>query len=165
MGQVRLGCRERPLKIGDGFALTLIEFALDLMHQDISAPTVFNGSAGIPEAFFLILHFIQQDTIMKPGDLSSNLLDDCLFGVSFGKFAHIKQVRVRTSPPRTYRAISTPPGVMEDALQTAHTLLLATNALLPYSLNIKELGAREDIATKVSRLADLLLDGLRSRES
>ena len=54
---------------------------------------------------------------------------------------------------------------MEDALQTAHTLLLATNGLLPYSLNIKELGAREDIATKVSRLADLLLDGLRSRES
>jgi AcrR family transcriptional regulator len=53
----------------------------------------------------------------------------------------------------------------QDALQTAHTLLLATNSLLPYSLNRKELGAREDVVTKLSRISDLLLDGLRPREN
>lgn len=50
-----------------------------------------------------------------------------------------------------------------DALTTAHTLLLATNALLPYSLSARELGKREEVAQKIARLADLLLDGLRTR--
>jgi AcrR family transcriptional regulator len=52
----------------------------------------------------------------------------------------------------------------EDALQTAHTLLLATNALLPLNLSPRELGAREDVREKAARLADLLLAGVLSRE-
>jgi hypothetical protein len=52
----------------------------------------------------------------------------------------------------------------EDALTTAHTLLLATNSLLPYSLSARELGERGDVKEKVSRIADLLLTGLLSRE-
>jgi AcrR family transcriptional regulator len=51
-----------------------------------------------------------------------------------------------------------------DANATAHTLLLATNALLPYSLRPRELDAREEIDAKVTRIADLLLDGLRRRK-
>lgn len=50
-----------------------------------------------------------------------------------------------------------------DALKTAETLLLATNALLPYSLNTKELGERSEIEERVRRLADLLLTGLLYR--
>ena len=50
-----------------------------------------------------------------------------------------------------------------DALKTAETLLLATNSLLPYSLNTKELGERSEIEERVRRLADLLLTGLLHR--
>lgn len=50
-----------------------------------------------------------------------------------------------------------------DALNTAETLLLATNSLLPYSLNTKELGERSEIEERVRRLADLLLTGLLRR--
>jgi AcrR family transcriptional regulator len=52
----------------------------------------------------------------------------------------------------------------QDALTTAHTLLLATNSLLPYSLSTRELGERGDVEEKVSHIADLLLTGLLSRE-
>jgi AcrR family transcriptional regulator len=48
-----------------------------------------------------------------------------------------------------------------DALATAELFLMATNSLLPYSLSTRELGERDDIAEKVSRLADLLLTGVR----
>jgi AcrR family transcriptional regulator len=51
----------------------------------------------------------------------------------------------------------------KDATATAHTLLLATNSLLPYSLSTRELGVREEVEHKVAHLAHLLLDGLRSR--
>ena len=36
-----------------------------------------------------------------------------------------------------------------------------TNSLLPYSLSTRELGEREDIKEKISRLADLLLAGVK----
>ena len=48
---------------------------------------------------------------------------------------------------------------------TAHTLLLATNSLLPYSLTARELGKREDVKQKALRIADLLLAGLRPRQT
>ena len=50
-----------------------------------------------------------------------------------------------------------------DAREVAHLLLLATNALLPYSLSTQELGERAEIEGKVSRLADLLLAGVIRR--
>jgi hypothetical protein len=50
-----------------------------------------------------------------------------------------------------------------DALMTAETLLLATNSLLPYSLNTTELGERLEIEDRVRRLTDLLLTGLLRR--
>lgn len=53
---------------------------------------------------------------------------------------------------------------VEEPVATAHTLLWATNALLPYSLNVRELGEREAIEAKAARIADLLLDGLCRRE-
>jgi AcrR family transcriptional regulator len=48
----------------------------------------------------------------------------------------------------------------DDAMTTAVTLLQATNAFLPYSLSVQELGERERIAAGVSRMADLLMRGL-----
>jgi AcrR family transcriptional regulator len=51
----------------------------------------------------------------------------------------------------------------DDALATAHTLLLATNALLPSSLSARELGKRKDVQEKTARITDLLLAGLQRR--
>jgi AcrR family transcriptional regulator len=52
-----------------------------------------------------------------------------------------------------------------DVNSTAHTLLLATNALLPYSLSPGELGERTEIEKKVARLSNLLLHGLLRRDT
>ena len=52
----------------------------------------------------------------------------------------------------------------KDPMQTARTLLDATNALLPYSLSAYELGERSDIEKKAKRVADLLLNGLCTRK-
>ena len=49
----------------------------------------------------------------------------------------------------------------EEPFQTAQTLLLATNALLPYSLSARELGARDEVERKISALAHVLLNGVR----
>src|SRR5262249_48842648 len=49
---------------------------------------------------------------------------------------------------------------LDDAPATAHTLLLATNSLLPYSLSRRELGKRKEVEERVGPIADLLLHGL-----
>jgi hypothetical protein len=56
------------------------------------------------------------------------------------------------------------PMSFRDAQATAHTLLLATNWLLPYSLSVRELRERSEIAKNIDRQADLLLHGLYRRE-
>ena len=48
-----------------------------------------------------------------------------------------------------------------NARELAETFLLATNALLPFSLTTQELGGRHEIEEKTRRLADLLLKGIR----
>ena len=50
-----------------------------------------------------------------------------------------------------------------NAPAAARTLLLATNALLPYSLSPVELGQRKDVERAVTQLADLMLRGLLRR--
>ncbi len=54
---------------------------------------------------------------------------------------------------------------LSDVHTTAHTLLLATNSLLPYSLSVQELGNRDDIENKVEAIADLVLNGLLRRDA
>jgi AcrR family transcriptional regulator len=51
-----------------------------------------------------------------------------------------------------------------DVPQIAQTLLLATSALLPFSLSARELGERAEVEAKVSRIADLVVAGLRAVE-
>jgi AcrR family transcriptional regulator len=52
---------------------------------------------------------------------------------------------------------------LDDPLATAHALIAATNALLPYSLSPRELSQREQIAQVTARVAELLTRGLRMR--
>jgi AcrR family transcriptional regulator len=47
---------------------------------------------------------------------------------------------------------------------TAHVILLATNALLPYSLTANQLGKREEVKEKISCITDLLLTGLLQKD-
>ena len=51
----------------------------------------------------------------------------------------------------------------DDPGATAHTMLLATNSLLPYSLDAQELGRRAEVEINAERIADLLLNGIRRR--
>lgn len=53
----------------------------------------------------------------------------------------------------------------DDAVATATTIIKATNAFLPYSLSVQELGERERIAVEIRRMADLLLRSLVAREA
>lgn len=48
----------------------------------------------------------------------------------------------------------------KDPHATAEAMLLATTALLPYSLSVKELGERNEVEAKVKRIANLLLNGI-----
>jgi len=52
---------------------------------------------------------------------------------------------------------------LDDALCMARTLVLGTNSLLPYNLSVRQLGEREEIEKSVSRMAELLLNGLLAR--
>ena len=56
-------------------------------------------------------------------------------------------------------------GIFEngDPLDLAQTLIVATNALLPYSLSAIELGDREEVTDRTHKTATLLIDGLRVR--
>jgi hypothetical protein len=54
---------------------------------------------------------------------------------------------------------------LNDPEETAETLIWATNSLLPYSLTPKELGRKKDIEDLVSRIADLLIGGLISKNT
>ena len=51
----------------------------------------------------------------------------------------------------------------DDAPATAHTMILATNSLLPYSLSARELGKRSAVEQKASRLTRLVVGGLLAR--
>jgi AcrR family transcriptional regulator len=50
-----------------------------------------------------------------------------------------------------------------SATDSAYTLLLATNSLLPFSLTTRELGERDEIEAQTRRIADMLLQGLVRR--
>lgn len=52
---------------------------------------------------------------------------------------------------------------LKNTKATAQTFLHATNSLLPYSLSVQELGDRDEIEQKVTRIADLLLEGVVRR--
>ena len=47
-----------------------------------------------------------------------------------------------------------------DPFDMAHTLLSATNSLLPYSLSTIELGERKELADRAQKTADILIRGM-----
>jgi AcrR family transcriptional regulator len=55
--------------------------------------------------------------------------------------------------------------VRTNPKETADALLVATNSLLPYSLSTQELGERKEIEKRASKVAQLLLKGVITRET
>jgi len=51
---------------------------------------------------------------------------------------------------------------VRNADATARALIVATNALLPYSLSPRELGRRKEVEAEITRIAHLLINGLKS---
>jgi len=49
---------------------------------------------------------------------------------------------------------------LDEASEMAETLIVATNAYLPYSLSVRELGSPDTIRENLSNLVDLLIRGL-----
>lgn len=54
-------------------------------------------------------------------------------------------------------------GYVDPPSETATTLLLATNAFLPYSLSVRELGEPEQIRAGLTAMVSLLLKGLTKK--
>lgn len=52
--------------------------------------------------------------------------------------------------------------VVENAPLTALALVLSTNSLMPFSLNARQLKSRNEVAQRAEKIADLVLNGLRS---
>ncbi len=52
-----------------------------------------------------------------------------------------------------------------DAHQTAQSLLLATNAFLPYSLSVRELGRPEEIEARLEALVEILIRGVSGSQA
>src|SRR3990170_2831709 len=50
-----------------------IGVGLDLMDQNIAAPTIFSRVTDVIEACFVVLDLFQDDDIMAPGDLCHSL--------------------------------------------------------------------------------------------
>ena len=52
---------------------------------------------------------------------------------------------------------------VDDPVEVAHALVWATSTLTPFSLNTRELGARDVVERRIHRIAGLLLHGLLRR--
>jgi hypothetical protein len=74
--EVGLGSRQGPVKIGERFTLPCVKPSLDLNDQDVPAPSVFDGRLDVPKSLCSIFYLVQNDTVVEPRQLSSNVLDD-----------------------------------------------------------------------------------------
>jgi hypothetical protein len=54
--------------------------------------------------------------------------------------------------------------LVDDPIEKARLVVVATNALSPHALSASELGRRADAASRAERIADLLLHGLLRRQ-
>lgn len=92
LGEVGLGGGERAGEVGDGLALAAMERGVDLDGQDVAAPAVLDGGLGVPGADFGGAELVEQDAVVEPGQLCSNLLQNCLVRPGRGESPHVPEV-------------------------------------------------------------------------
>ena len=96
-----------------------------------SVTTVLNRLADVPLALGRDLHLVQQDTVMKPGQLCSNLLHNWLIGPCLRERPHVLEIAGREAPHLRE-------GMMQIGSQPIHhpgapaMLLLARQDVSPY---------------------------------
>jgi hypothetical protein len=95
LGKVRLWSGKRRLEIRDRLSLPPVKAALDLHDENVPAPSVLNRLADVPETFRWVLHFVQKNAIVKPGQLCSSLLHNCYFRPRLSKSPHVFEVAER----------------------------------------------------------------------
>jgi hypothetical protein len=67
-----------------------MQLEADVVRTARSAPAELDSFLGIPEPRAGVLHLVQQDAVMEPGNLSSNLLDNWFVWPSVGEPSHVE---------------------------------------------------------------------------
>ena len=93
----KIGLRRRQgaIEVGDGFSLAQVEMALDLVDQNRPAPAVMDGGPGVPHSLVTVGNLVEQDAVVEPRQLCSNLLHKLLLGPDLGETPHILEVAGR----------------------------------------------------------------------
>jgi hypothetical protein len=97
MGKVGLGLREGAVKIGDCLTLTAVKFTFDLVDEDIAAPAVLDSLPDVPFTLNGVRKFVDDHTVMEPGNLCSSLLHKSSVRPSFGNSPHVLEIPGRES--------------------------------------------------------------------
>ncbi len=91
-GQVRARSRQALLEVGQRLPLALERALLDVQGEHAARPAVLEGAMRVGQAGGGRLELGQQDEVMPPGQLSNNLLDDCVLRPGLRERSHVEQV-------------------------------------------------------------------------
>lgn len=69
--------------------------ALDLVDKDRAAPAVLDRGSSIPDTLVAVGNLVEQDAVVEPRQLCSNLLHKFFLGPDFGEATHVLQVARR----------------------------------------------------------------------
>src|SRR5882757_5496886 len=72
--QIGLWRRQREREVRGGFAEPLMQVRVELVNEDAARPTMLDGLANVKRSCLRILHAIDQDAIMFPGNLGTKLV-------------------------------------------------------------------------------------------
>jgi len=72
-----------------------VESGLNLVDQNRSAPAVVDRGPRIPDTLVAVINLVEQDAIVEPCQLCSNLLHKFVLGPDLGEAAHILEVANR----------------------------------------------------------------------
>jgi hypothetical protein len=93
LDQFGLAGRQGPGEVRWSGAKPTVEFAHDLVEQDIAAPAVFDGLLGVPLPQVVVVEPVEQDRDVTPGKLCNRLLHN--LGPRLGECSHVHQVPAR----------------------------------------------------------------------
>ena len=72
-----------------------MKVALDLVDQDVAAPTVFDRLPCVPFAARNVLDVLQKPDDVAPRQSCNNLLHKCVVGVGFRERTHVLKIPSR----------------------------------------------------------------------
>src|SRR4051794_39551508 len=93
----------------------MIQAAFDLVDQDVAAPAMLDGFAGIPKTLCRILHGLDQANIVAPRQSCNNLLHDLLIRIGLGERPHVFEV----SPRKAGHLRECPPQIFAEPVDHA----------------------------------------------